>query len=186
MKKHFYIFRHGQTDYNVEGRLQGQSLNISLNETGISQAKTVAETLKDVNLDVIYSSSLKRAFETADIIAKKRNIPHITDDRIIEINFGTMEGMSIFEIKEKYPVAYAKWHNESDMEYDFETGENRLKVIERVDAFFSEVIDSDYTNIAIATHGALLKRFMMHIGKRLDKIPNCHIFNLVYNNGKWE
>ena len=71
MRKDFYIFRHGETDYNKEMRWQGCGVDLPLNATGIAQAVTLSERLKPLKLEVIYSSPLKRALETAQIAASQ-------------------------------------------------------------------------------------------------------------------
>ena len=83
-----YIVRHGQTDWNLEGRYQGR-LDIELNEKGIKQAEIIHEELKNVKFDIVFSSPLKRAYKTAQIIT---NEPIIKDERIIERCNGELEG----------------------------------------------------------------------------------------------
>ena len=89
-----YVTRHGQTDWNVQGKTQGRT-DIELNEVGIKQAKQTKEELKNVDIDLIICSPLKRAKQTAQIINEGRNIPIIFDDQIIERNFGEFEGEKI-------------------------------------------------------------------------------------------
>ena len=78
MKQDFYIFRHGQTDYNVEKRVQS-FLDIPLNSNGIAQAQALAKNLSNVQFDCIYSSTLSRAFDTAKIVLGDREVKIITD-----------------------------------------------------------------------------------------------------------
>lgn len=87
-----YIIRHGETDWNKQKRLQGQS-DTMLNEYGIELAEITAKALKDVQFDYIFSSPLKRAYKTAEIIRGERNVPIVTDDRLKEIGFGINEGV---------------------------------------------------------------------------------------------
>ena len=89
-----YVTRHGQTDWNVQGKTQGRA-DIELNEVGIKQAKQTKEELKNIDIDLIICSPLKRAKKTAEIINEGRNIPIIFDDQIIERNFGEFEGEKI-------------------------------------------------------------------------------------------
>ena len=94
-----YVMRHGQTDWNVAGKIQG-STDIELNETGIKQAEATKEKLLGENIDVIISSPLKRARKTAEIIASGRDIPLIFDrffqvDRSRSKKLGTGLGLSI-------------------------------------------------------------------------------------------
>lgn len=86
-----YLIRHGETDWNLEQRLQGAT-DIPLNENGLELVRETAKGLEDVPFDVIYTSPLKRARQTAEIIRGERNIPLIEEPRIREICFGIYEG----------------------------------------------------------------------------------------------
>lgn len=86
-----YIMRHGRTDWNERNKLQGRT-DIPLNEAGRKMAEEAAAVYKNVPLDVCYCSPLARARQTAEIFLKDRNIPIITDDRLIEMSFGIYEG----------------------------------------------------------------------------------------------
>ena len=86
-----YIVRHGQTDWNLEGRIQGHS-NIDLNTTGILQANDIAQMFININLDLIISSPLNRALDTAKIINQYKKLPIITNDTLIERDYGDFEG----------------------------------------------------------------------------------------------
>ncbi len=81
-----YIIRHGETDWNKEKRLQGQS-DTQLNEYGIELARITGEALKYVHFDYIFSSPLKRAYKTAELIRMDRPVKIVTDDRLKEICF---------------------------------------------------------------------------------------------------
>lgn len=81
------LTRHGQTEWNVLGKVQGRA-DIELNEKGIQQAEETGEALKNEEIDLIICSPLKRAKQTAEIICKDRNIPIIYDEDVIERDFG--------------------------------------------------------------------------------------------------
>lgn len=99
-----YIVRHGETDWNAEGRLQGQ-MDIKLNSNGIKQAKQIEKELKDIDFDLIISSPLKRAKRTAEIIScNKNNI--IFDELISERKFGIFEGEYICNVDFKKIIFY--------------------------------------------------------------------------------
>ncbi len=100
------IIRHGETDYNLESRYCGFS-NPSLNNRGIWQAKMLAVKLKGVRIDKVYSSDLKRAYETAKIIFGNSPIEKTADFR--EMNFGLFEGLKYEQIIKKYPKLYGDW-----------------------------------------------------------------------------
>jgi broad specificity phosphatase PhoE len=95
------LVRHGQTGWNLEGRYQGQS-DISLNENGRIQARTLAQQLKDYPFCAIYASDLERAKETAEIIAVGIHLPVRCDSRLREINQGEWEGQLVDIIKARY------------------------------------------------------------------------------------
>ena len=86
-----YLIRHGETDWNLEQRLQGAT-DIPLNENGLELARETAQGLKEVPFDLIYTSPLKRAKQTAEILRGERDIPLIEEPRIREICFGIYEG----------------------------------------------------------------------------------------------
>lgn len=90
------LTRHGQTDWNVAGKIQGCT-DIELNQTGIEQAKIAREKLLNYDIDIIITSPLKRAKRTAEIINEGRNIPLTESKGIIERNFGEFEGKTAKE-----------------------------------------------------------------------------------------
>ena len=99
----FYFLRHGQTDWNVIGRMQGQSSDIPLNQTGLEQAKAAAKILSRYPIDRVISSPLKRAFVTAEQTSQALNVPIETDVRLLERNYGAIEGLTPEEINHASP-----------------------------------------------------------------------------------
>ena len=95
------LVRHGQTNWNLEGRYQGQS-DVPLNESGRDQARALARQLQAYSFTVIYTSDLQRARETADIIAASLDLLVISDSRLREINQGEWEGQLVDAIKIRY------------------------------------------------------------------------------------
>ena len=87
-----YIMRHGMTDWNKHHKLQGRT-DIPLNDEGRMMAEGACDRYKDIHFDVCYSSPLSRALETAHIVLKGRDVPIITDDRLVEMSFGEYEGL---------------------------------------------------------------------------------------------
>lgn len=171
-----YIVRHGQTDWNVEGRYQGR-IDVELNDKGIEQAKKIQEKLSDVKFDKVFSSPLKRALETAQIITSN---DITTDERIIERCNGDLEG---------------KLKSEIEVEIDFnDPNENRMGVEninnfrKRIEDFFEE-ISKKYNgkNILVVTHaGVSIYARCFFEGDPVDgnynnlKLKNCEV--LEYDN----
>jgi broad specificity phosphatase PhoE len=106
-----FLVRHGETKWNREGKYTGQT-DIPLNKTGKKQAKNAARYLASIQPDVIFSSDLVRALETAQIINQLVKIPIKTDDRLREINQGDWEGMHIDEIKGKFHGLFVSRQND--------------------------------------------------------------------------
>ncbi|MBP3304869.1 MAG: histidine phosphatase family protein [Oscillospiraceae bacterium] len=142
------ITRHGQTDWNVEHRVQGQA-DIDLNETGRKQAEEVRERLLGESIDLIISSPLKRAKHTADAINRGRNIRILYDDRIAERNFGVLEGKrrEDFDFREF-------WSYERNVQY--ERAEDIRTFFSRVYGFLED-IGRTYggKNILLVAHGGV-------------------------------
>ncbi|MHB0939990.1 MAG: histidine phosphatase family protein, partial [Armatimonadota bacterium] len=105
-----YLIRHGQTDWNLAQRFQGQS-DIPLNEIGRRQANALADRLSSQPFEVAYSSDLQRALETAKVIAGDR-LEIKTDLRLREMDFGDWEGATYNKIKEECPGALTTWEDD--------------------------------------------------------------------------
>ena len=101
------LVRHGQTDWNLEGRYQGQS-DVPLNENGLAQAKSLTEQLKGQTFSAIYSSDLMRARQTAELIAKMLGITMQIEPRLREINQGEWEGVLVDDIKARYAEIWSQ------------------------------------------------------------------------------
>jgi broad specificity phosphatase PhoE len=100
----FLCVRHGVTDWNRAGRFVGRT-DVPLNDEGIAQAKAAARRLHDVSLDVIVSSPLSRAVETAEIIAMASHKPVQIDADLMECDFGSFEGRTIVEVMKQHSIA---------------------------------------------------------------------------------
>lgn len=142
------IVRHGQTDFNLERKLQGVTDN-KLNETGKEQALVTKEKLKDEEIDLIICSPLIRAKQTADIINKERNLKIIYDDRLIERNFGEYEG----EYIKNYNVDEF-WSYNTNKEY--QEAENIRAFLKRVYEFLDDIKETyKGKNILLVAHAGV-------------------------------
>ena len=166
-----YIVRHGQTDWNLEGRYAGR-IDIPLNNKGREQAKIIKEQLKDIVFDKVFSSPLLRAYETAQIIS---NNPIIKDARIIERYNGDLEGKLKTEI-----IDHIDFNDPNENKYNIES---IIEFRKRIDNFFDEIINNyNGENILIVTHagvGIYARCYFEGEPKDNDytkyKIKNCEI-----------
>lgn len=159
---YLYLVRHGETEWNKQSRVQGQT-DTALSDTGIRQAHALAERLRTTDIDVIYSSGLKRAKITAEIIAahKKYPVNEKTDCR--EINFGPWEGLTIHEIKAKYHEHY-KIYREDPKSFSLPGAETFSSVADRTYAAIMDVVRQHRgQNILLVSHSTALKAAIMRI-----------------------
>lgn len=152
-----YFIRHGQTDSNSGRRFQGR-INTPLNATGLQQAQKMADYFKDIDIDVIYSSSLDRAMHTAEFLATSKQLKVISVDELQEISFGSWEGLSYNEINEKWPRQIELFFANPDQclppeGESFDVAQKRAvqalkKILQR---------EGEQKNIAIVTHGGIIR-----------------------------
>lgn len=142
------ITRHGQTEWNVLGKVQGRA-DIELNQKGILQAEETGKALENEKIDLIICSPLKRAIQTAQIINKNRNIPIIYDESVIERDFGEFEGIN----KQDFDFE-GYWSYKQNEQY--EKAENIKIFFDRVYKFLNRV-RSEYSDkrILIVAHGGI-------------------------------
>jgi len=172
----FCLIRHGQTDWNLEGRYQGQS-DIPLNSTGIKQARLVAEILRNEQFDAVYSSDLLRALKTAEIITEYHDSLKInTDPRLREVNQGEWEGLTRDAIQDRYPKIWEALLKKP-VSVRPPGGETVVEVQNRVTAALNN-ISTLYPdgNILVVSHGLALATIICYvngfpIGLAYQKIP---------------
>ena len=163
-----YLIRHGVTDANKRKSLQGRT-DISLNEQGRELARITSEGLKNINFDIIFTSPLKRARETAEIIRGNRNIPLIEEELIQEISFGEYEGLCFG--KENYTIPdkdFMFFFDKPECYKPAPGGETFEEVLARTGAFLQELIQKEEyqdKTILLSTHGCALKALLANVRK---------------------
>ncbi len=159
METQIYLIRHGQSLGNAKGFYQGHT-NMGLNEVGILQAELTAKRLKDVHIDVIYSSDLARAHNTALPHAKLRGLDVIDSKQLREMYIGDWEGIPIAELKrDHYQEFVIDWHEDFG-NFRFPNGESTLEAGERV---YNEILRIAKENfgktVLITSHAAVIRAF---------------------------
>jgi probable phosphoglycerate mutase len=155
MNTHICLIRHGETDWNVSKRIQGQT-DIPLNETGVRQALAMAFSAAHHHFNVIFSSDLMRAHETAKMLAERRGLEVRTTPQLRERHYGIFQGITAAEGKERYPAAY-DCYNSRDLDYDFETGESMHTFAARVEAAIADLVRHHANQtIAVISHAGVL------------------------------
>ena len=186
--------RHGETKWNKRSKLQGQ-VDIPLAPEGIEQAEVSSEGMKDIPFDHIFSSPLKRAYTTAQIVRRDRPIEIVRDDRLKEMSFGTSEGKCIGKIMENPAmVRYQRFRLDPEHFRPAKHGEYFQDVLNRTNEFFQEEIvplEGKAENILIVAHGCVVRGFILNFTKRplgqFWKTPfgkNCSSAAFEYKNGE--
>ncbi|NLA59670.1 MAG: histidine phosphatase family protein [Firmicutes bacterium] len=149
----FYLIRHGETQANKAGILQGQ-LDVPLSESGRRQARAVAEALSGVRLDAVYSSDLSRARETAEAIVEGRTCPLVLDRRLRELDMGAISGLTIEESRKRFPEFHARLAADRYGVRRPGGGESRLDLRSRMASALDDIYERHKDGrVAIVSHG---------------------------------
>ena len=187
MTNDFYIFRHGQSTYNVAGRTQGRTNDSVLTQLGQEQAVDIGKRLKNHGIELIVTSPLKRARQTAELANQSLHVNIIEDNRFIEVDVGCAEGLHYTEIKNKYKDIFDKLHAAiPDENICYPGGESKKQVRERVFSGLNYWADqANYQTIAISSHGIMLAQTLVALGEKYLDIPNGAILHITKENGIW-
>ncbi len=186
MRKDFYIFRHGETDYNKERRWQGCGVDSELNAAGIAQARALSLRLEACGIEHIYSSNLKRALQTARIVAEHLRIGVDIVPDLREGCFGAAEGMLKSEIAVKFADVFNDWYNAADdMNVRFPGGESKAEMQARMYAVLENLLAAPYRTIGIASHGSSIRYLLYKFGLPPHHMENTALFRLIYEAGVW-
>ncbi len=186
----FILVRHGETTWNQEGRYQGQ-IDTPLSARGLDQGRKVAAALKNIPIDLCYSSPLSRSYDTAKMCMEWHGGHVKTDDRLLEINHGLWEGKLAAEIAGDYGNLLAAWRT-TVVDVTMPEGENISQVRDRAMAAFRDyALQHQAKTVLVLAHDAVNKAVicdMLDIG--LDhfwqiKQDNTCINVLEYEAGKW-
>jgi broad specificity phosphatase PhoE len=172
-----WIARHGETDWNLEGRFQGQA-DPPLNASGLEQARQVADKLADACIHSIYSSDLQRALLTAKIIGERLGLTPHTNRRLREIRLGEWEGMLTEQIKSQYPEVWYR-RQLDPVNVSSPGGENLQEVAERIWPAVDRIVHRhpDET-VLLVSHGVSLACLIC----RARGLPLEQALNLIPDN----
>lgn len=196
------IWRHGNTDWNAEGRFQGQT-DVPLNDLGRSQAAAAALLLAVMEPSAIYASDLQRARNTADALATPVGLPVVEDARLRERHYGEFQGLTNPEIAARFPEAHARWSSGNP---DVGCGvERNDDVGKRVGESLREIADRHTGElVVVATHGGAARQgfgdlldWPAEVMSTIRPLQNCHWTELVdtpnrgwqlraHNVGPWQ
>lgn len=177
------LWRHGETDYNASGRMQGH-LDSLLTETGWNQARFAAPILVGFEPEVVVSSDLRRARDTATVFTQATGLPLRVDQRLRETHLGKWQGLTTAEVAAEWPDGLVNW--QVDARYSPPGGESRVEVAARATRVVEE-LDAEFDGtVLLATHGGLITGLTASLlglplesWRALAGISNCHWTTLV-------
>ncbi|MGH7046657.1 MAG: histidine phosphatase family protein [Stellaceae bacterium] len=178
-----FLFRHGETDWNREGRLQGHT-DVPLNPTGLAQAEELARRLRPHRLDAVLSSDLSRALTTARIVAEALGLPLATDPGLRETSVGAAEGLIWADARARFGAELTeRWY--SDGNVAFPGGETGAATLARgLAALRRYATAQPHLRIGVSTHGAMARQLLRHAlppGSPPARAPNTALFILDYD-----
>jgi probable phosphoglycerate mutase len=184
------LVRHGETDWNATGRIQGQR-DTPLNATGHEQARRAAQRLAREPVRALYSSDLARAFQTATIIGQTLGLTVVTSPRWRERQYGVWEGLTPAEIRAGYPELFAKWRARSP-EFVPPQGETRSQLLIRALTELHTIARRHAGEmVVVVTHGGLCYVLINHILESIDgdrrefTFGNASIHTLEVSGDRW-
>lgn len=184
------LIRHGETDWNVDKRLQGHT-DIGLNATGQRQAALLGQALADEPLDAVFASDLQRARDTAQALAQRQGLTVQIEPALRERCYGGFEGLRHDEIAARYPQDYIAW-KAREMDVRYPAGERVAETMcefsaRAVAALTGLLAAGRYRKIAVVTHGGVLEciyRWAKQTGFAQPR--DFDIFNASVNRLQWD
>ncbi|UOF02275.1 histidine phosphatase family protein [Bdellovibrio reynosensis] len=187
MLKTIHLFRHGQTDWNINRRMQGHS-DIPLNEEGRKQALALQTYFAENPVELFISSDLIRAQQTAGIANEKLGLPLEYHADFREVFLGELEGMTQSEAHEKFGIeSWDKWTSLDPMHFGFTypKAESALVAVERFSHALKRLCsERSFLNAGLCTHGLIMRRFLHSLRPELQEalpIPNCVVYKITWD-----
>jgi len=166
------LVRHGETVWNVEKVYRGRT-DVNLNEVGIKQAELLGKYLGNWELDAIYSSPLRRALDTANIIARYQKVGVQIAEGLIDFDYGTWQSLSEQEVKRLYPALLKEWHN-NPHKVKMPGGERLEDVRRRVIEVVDDVLSKYRGSVVLVSHRVVNKVLIC----ALLGLDNSHFWNI--------
>jgi len=170
------LIRHGQTDWNVDGRWQG-TLPIGLNDMGRTQAESLAIYLARRQIGSIYTSQLPRALETALALGQAVGVVPQIDERLQEFNLGVFQGLTRAEIDQQYPDEWRDFEA-NYWDYSVKNGESRRALQKRAHEVFQDIVtNGNGPEVAIVSHGGTIRTLLHRLFEGAPELNHFHVEN---------
>lgn len=191
LKKEIFIIRHGQTDYNLKGIVQGRGVDSTLNDTGHLQAQKFHEKYKSLNFDLVYTSTLQRTHQTVKPFTDK-GLKKVVSIHLDEIDWGIYEGMEPTpEMLKNYTGIIKQWR-EGNLDIKIHGGESAQDLFDRQFPFVEELKTLNASRVLICSHGRAIRSLLCCILnvplKDMDNFEhhNTCLYKLNYDGSEFE
>lgn len=186
MRQLFFV-RHGETDNNKAGIIQGRSIDASINEVGKKQAEAIRQALKPYDIHRVVASGLKRTHETLQPLAEERQLVIEKYSELDEINFGVLEGQNFKSIKGDVMEVQEQWMS-GNVKFAPKNGESPQEVFDRANSKILEVLEStQQENIVFMIHGRLTRILLSEwLGFGLKNMHKVEHQNGAINHLSWK
>ncbi|UQS84257.1 histidine phosphatase family protein [Bombilactobacillus thymidiniphilus] len=180
-----YIVRHGETNTNLERKVNGSATDLPLNKRGVQQVKNLQANFITNKIDCIYTSPLQRAQQTAKILNQKHHKPVIIDKRLTEMNYGNWDGQDAVLIKEDYPQVFDELGFFKENYSDYCTGETFAHLANRLASFWDDLLNKhDEENVLLVCHGTVSRCLIqntLHIEhiSQVGELQNAGVIKLI-------
>lgn len=186
MKKDLYIFRHGETDFNLQGRWQGCGVDSLLNKTGRKQADALAEKTRHLGMTKLYCSPLLRAVQTANRIALRgiKEPPVVILQDLREVDFGEADGLTFDEVKEKFGSRLADnvcTPSLENWDAHFPKGESKREAFNRVSFCLRHILCDWDATVGLVCHAGVISALKCGLKLKMTPTANCSILHLSYD-----
>ncbi|KUK03783.1 MAG: Phosphoglycerate mutase [Thermotoga sp. 50_1627] len=157
-----FLVRHARTDWNDLGLWQG-NCDVPLNQAGFEEAQKIAERLSKQNVQIIYSSPLSRAHQTAKVIGEELKVPVVLDERLKECEISLWNGLTMQETLQRYEREYRIWSTDPVAQID--GVESLQNVQNRIVLFFNELLQNSFESVVVVSHALSLRTLICWVLK---------------------
>lgn len=187
--KRVIFVRPGETDWNFSERWQGW-LDAPLNSHGRHQIERLATLLRNIGIGALYSSDLRRAVQTSEVICQHAGLNYEVDKRLRERDIGRWQGLKLDEVKEWFPEDYEAYMADR-MRYVFPSGESLLQVQERIYAAFNDIVEKNAAEtVAIVSHTVSIRVLLMKLIEGYDavtaRLGNSSVTTIARDGEGWK
>ncbi len=179
-----YLVRHGESAFNAEGRIQGQT-DVPLSPLGLKQSEALAQALSSLPIEAVFSSPLLRAAQTARPVAAALALDLRFEERLKELNAGVFQGLLWEEVGIEHPEAAARWRSH-DPDFVIPGGESRRQLMQRGRAALEAIRECGLRQVVVVAHGGVLAAALKSLLEIPAELNPFNLYNASINQLRWD